>query len=394
MSGNSKDETNHPHHDVRVSFREDVNFADDITKLGVSSGRSKTSTTTTGSSTSESSSKKYSKLRSNLTREQTNRDPFFFYKVTNYLGSGSMGDVKLVKKRKVGGSARRDIQEAVQRQKREKECLNLPVVGNMFQICMDGDLKDNDGLVVPSSHHSTFSFLGKDDTSTVSRSFEDSLWLKDSSSESAESEIIYAMKSILLDQEGMRETFVTELRNEIAILKDLDHPNIVRAIETFEWKGQISIVMELCSGGDLYARDPYTEAEAARITGSILSAIAYMHSRNVVHGDLKFENVLFANKSPMSEVKLIDFGLSQFYVDKKLTNVSGTIYTMVSRWWYQCNLDSFLDGMLTFAFSWNQAPEVLLGSHTEKADMWSIGTCGVRVSPPLFTTAQRMPHNL
>jgi len=367
MSGNSKDETNLPQH-VRVSFREDVNFADDITKLGVSSGRSKTSTTTsTGSSTSESSSKKYSKLRSNLTREQTNRDPFFFYKVTNYLGSGSMGDVTLVKKRKVGGSARRDIQEAVQRQKREKECLNIPIVGNVFQICMDGNLKDNE-LDGPSSHHSTFSFLGNDDTSTASRTFEDSLWLKDSSSESAESEIIYAMKSILLDQVGMRETFVTELRNEIAILKDLDHPNIVRAIETFEWKGQISIVMELCSGGDLYARDPYTEAEAARITGSILSAIAYMHSRNVVHGDLKFENVLFANKSPMSEVKLIDFGLSQIYVDKKLTHVSGTIYTM--------------------------APEVLLGSHTEKADMWSIGMCGVRVSPPLFTTAQRMSHNL
>jgi calcium-dependent protein kinase len=129
----------------------------------------------------------------------------------------------------------------------------------------------------------------------------------------------------------------------------LDHPNIVRAIETFEFEGMISLVMELCSGGDLYVRDPYSEAEAARIVSSILSAIAYMHSQNVVHRDLKFENVLFVNTSPMSDVKLIDFGLSRVYGGgQKLTDISGTIYTI--------------------------APEVLKNNHTEKADIWSIGT--------------------
>ena len=57
----------------------------------------------------------------------------------------------------------------------------------------------------------------------------------------------------------------------------------------------------------------------------------------------------------MSPVKLIDFGLSRVYVDKKLTDISGTIYTM--------------------------APEVMKGQHTEKADMWSIGKCEHDVSP-------------
>jgi len=327
----------------RVSFREDVVFTD------ISSTRSKASSND-DSICGTDRSQKYTKLRSSLTREQTNRDPFFFYQVTKNLGAGSMGDVKLVKKmaNKVGGSARRDIQEAVKRQQREKECLNLPVIGNLFQFCIDGDLKDED--VNASSHHSFSSFLSGTEDSTVSaaRSFEDSLLSGSSSATRGESEIIYAMKSIHLDQ-VMEKEFIDELRNEIAILKDLDHPNIVRAIETFEWKGKISIVMELCSGGDLYARDPYTEAEAARIISSILSAIAYMHSKNVVHRDLKFENVLFVNTSPMSEVKLIDFGLSKVYVDKKLTDISGTLYTM--------------------------APEVFRGNHTEKADMWSIGKC-------------------
>lgn len=337
-SGNNdpKVESGNKETDVRVSFREDVVFAGN--KFDGWSTRS----------TSTESSQKYSKLRSSLTREQTNRNPFFFYQVTKHLGDGSMGSVALVKKRadKVGGSARRDIQEAVKRQQREKECLKLPVIGNLFQFCIDGDLKD--GVVDASSHHSFSSFLsGTDDsTASASRSFEDSLLNGSASAANSESEIVYAMKSIHLDQ-VMRKEFVDELRNEIAILKDLDHPNIVRAIETFEWKGKISIVMEVCSGGDLYTRDPYTEMEAARIITSILSAIAYMHSKKVVHRDLKFENVLFVNTSPMSEVKLIDFGLSQVYVDRKLTDVTGTIYTM--------------------------APEVLLGNHTEKADLWSIG---------------------
>lgn len=351
---------------TKVSFRDDVEFADSNEKMDaaiVSSTRSTLSSGSGGGTPDTSTHSRYTKLRSSLTREQTKRDPFFFYQVTVNLGCGSMGDVKLVKKRanKVGGSARRDYQQAIKRQQQEEKCLNLPVIGNLFQTCIDNDDEDRDrnGLLVPeSSQHSVFSFLSggtADESTTVSaeRSFEDSLLKSNddgSSNESSSSQQSYAMKSILLDQ-VMQDEFIAELRNEIAILKDLDHPNIVRAMETFEWRGTISIVMELCSGGDLYARDPYTELEAARLVRSICSAIAYMHSKNVVHRDLKFENVLFANTSPLSDVKLIDFGLSKIYcrgVDQKLTDVSGTIYTM--------------------------APEVMRGEHTEKADMWSIGT--------------------
>jgi serine/threonine protein kinase len=155
------------------------------------------------------------------------------------------------------------------------------------------------------------------------------------------------MKSIHLSR-VTDDSFVTELKNEISILKKLDHPHIVRAIETFEHRNQIFIVMEICSGGDLYSRDPYTEEEAARIVSSILSAIGYMHSRNCAHRDLKYENVLFVNDSPKAEIKLIDFGLSKVYGDNtQLTEGVGTIYTM--------------------------APEVLKGNYSQKADVWSVG---------------------
>jgi len=107
--------------------------------------------------------------------------------------------------------------------------------------------------------------------------------------------------------------------------------------------------MELCSGGDLYSQDPYVEDEAARIISSILSAVSYMHSKNVVHRDLKYENILFVSNSSRSEIKLIDFGLSKKYVSDsgEMTEGVGTIYTM--------------------------APEVLKGTYTSQADLWSVG---------------------
>ena len=111
---------------------------------------------------------------------------------------------------------------------------------------------------------------------------------EDQSGSSNSYDMTYAMKSIHISR-CTDPTFVEELQNEIQILKALDHPHIERVLETFEYDSQIFVILELCSGGDLYRRDPYTEDEAARITSSILSAIAYMHSKNVyVKGILYF----------------------------------------------------------------------------------------------------------
>jgi calcium-dependent protein kinase len=64
-----------------------------------------------------------------------------------------------------------------------------------------------------------------------------------------------------------------------------DHPNIVKAHEVFSHKKQIFIILELCDGGDLYTRLPFSEMEAAYISGKMLSAIKYMHDHGIVHRD-------------------------------------------------------------------------------------------------------------
>jgi len=65
---------------------------------------------------------------------------------------------------------------------------------------------------------------------------------------------VYALKEI--DISYVKEGYVDELRNEIELLKDIDHQNIIKLYETFYYRKKLSMVIELCSGGDLYARNP------------------------------------------------------------------------------------------------------------------------------------------
>lgn len=145
------------------------------------------------------------------------------------------------------------------------------------------------------------------------------------------------------------QDFVNEMKNEVDIMKQLDHPNIVRIYNLFENGNDDSImlVMEFLDGGDLWTRSPYTEAQAAKVLTKILSAIAYLHKLKIVHRDLKMENAIYENTSPDAEPKLIDFGLSKAHVRDNMTCRVGTLLTM--------------------------SPQVLEGQYTAKADLWSVG---------------------
>jgi serine/threonine protein kinase len=65
--------------------------------------------------------------------------------------------------------------------------------------------------------------------------------------------------------------------------------------------------------GDLHARIPYTEQQAANVTKQVIKAISYLHSKSICHRDIKFENVIFESDHPEAVIKVIDFGLSKKY---------------------------------------------------------------------------------
>lgn len=136
--------------------------------------------------------------------------------------------------------------------------------------------------------------------------------------------------------EGNRKTRL----DEYDILNEIKgkHPNIVEMVDTFENDSEIYLVLEYCAGGELFTaiqrrrqrdigrinvdtvnsisdRPPiYSEPQAARITSQLLSALKFLHSRNIVHRDVKPENILLTSKDDDRgnvTVMLSDFGLAR-----------------------------------------------------------------------------------
>ena len=195
---------------------------------------------------------KSSSLRGNLTRNQLNKDPLFYYEVVSVLGVGSMGSVAKVKKRQgvVGGSARKGLQDHFRRERRLRECFRLPLVGGVFQFCLKGYLEYRESetaFVRTSSRGSPSNFSDSASSSLLNATdaevedYNDGHGLQ---GEEEQPDMLYAMKSIHLSR-VTNESFVDELRNEIAILRTLDHPHIVKAIEVFEHRNQLFIVQEV-----------------------------------------------------------------------------------------------------------------------------------------------------
>lgn len=225
-------------------------------------------------------------LHDNLTRQRLNRDPLKYYEIITVLGVGSMGSVSKVKKRSeaVGGSSRAHYLKS------ESRSHILERLALIFKLCCgtaEEKERTRDILHIPS--------MRRFDMSSHSRKSADSI---SGSSHGVSSMVtfghqdtFFALKSIALDKTTSK-ALIDEMKNEVEMLKKMDHPHIVRAMETFDFKHQIYIIMELCSGGDLYTRDPYTEEEAANITASVLSAVSYMHSMGITHRDLKYENIV------------------------------------------------------------------------------------------------------
>merc|ERR1719262_1755611 len=158
------------------------------------------------------------------------------------------------------------------------------------------------------------------------------------------------------------------LKAEIGIMKLMDHPNIIKLYENFEDQKNIYLVMELCSGGELFDKiieaGHFTEVQAAIIVQQIVRAIFYMHESGVCHRDLKPENFLFQTKEAVEKnnLKVIDMGLScTFKPGQVLTTKAGTPYYV--------------------------APQVLAGKYDHSADVWSLGVimyvllCGY---PPFY----------
>ncbi|TNV85162.1 hypothetical protein FGO68_gene11276 [Halteria grandinella] len=156
------------------------------------------------------------------------------------------------------------------------------------------------------------------------------------------------------------------LENEFEILKQVDHPNIIKFYEMYVDDKDYHLVTEYCGGGELFdhiiERGKFSESYASRIIKQILSAIKHLHDRNICHRDLKPENILFESKSKDAQVKLIDFGLSKYFISNNYAS-RGSLIGRKEQNLMQTKIGT----------PYYMAPEVIKGSYDQTCDMWSLG---------------------
>ena len=165
----------------------------------------------------------------------------------------------------------------------------------------------------------------------------------------------FAMKEIPKTSEDLLSD--NEIMDEITILKNLDHPDIVRITEFYNTDTSYFIISEYCKYGELFEQIKYefSETQIAVMFRQILSGIAYLHSNNIIHRDLKLENILindieksYSTNEDLFLLKIIDFGTAKIFdKNKRPRAVVGSIYYI--------------------------APEVILKKYGKECDMWSLG---------------------
>lgn len=168
-----------------------------------------------------------------------------------------------------------------------------------------------------------------------------------------DSDETFILKKIKIDTMSKKDR--KEALNEVCVLKQLDHPHIIKYNTSFVESGNLCIVMEYAPGGDLCQylkkRKGVHVAEETVLAQfvQLCQAINYIHSHRILHRDLKTQNVFLTNDG---KVKLGDFGIS-----KILNETKGYANTLVGTPYYL-------------------SPELCQEKpYNNKSDIWSLGCC-------------------
>ncbi|KAL3659444.1 hypothetical protein V7S43_015436 [Phytophthora oleae] len=143
---------------------------------------------------------------------------------------------------------------------------------------------------------------------------------------------------------------------EVKILREMQHPHIVKLYDVFQEEKYFFLVTEYMPGGELFERivkkNFYSEREARDLVKVLLETIAFCHDADVVHRDLKPENLLLSSKEDDADIKLADFGFA-----KKSAIQNGDTGLSTA-----CGTPGYV------------APEILMSKpYGKEVDIWSIG---------------------
>jgi len=196
----------------------------------------------------------------------------------------------------------------------------------------------------------------------------------------------------LTSKQGSQEKFATKkidkkyaanpkakkyIDNEIKILKEIDHPNIIKLYDVKENNQNYYLVMEYCNGGGLsdcleyhikQFRKPFSEEIVQYLMKQIVSGLRYLHGKHILHRDIKLDNILVKFDSEedrqkknmlKAKVKIIDFGFARYLDPKQLA--FSTLGSPI-------NMEPGILRKL------NRMENSRDYGYDEKADIWSLGT--------------------
>eukprot|EP00298_Acanthocystis_sp_HF-20_P005417 c15590_g1_i1.p1 GENE.c15590_g1_i1~~c15590_g1_i1.p1 ORF type:complete len:472 (+),score=143.33 c15590_g1_i1:9-1424(+) len=160
----------------------------------------------------------------------------------------------------------------------------------------------------------------------------------------------YALKMIDTEVYEANKEYIDQ---ESKLLASLNHPNIVKFKELYRTPVNFVLVMEYLEGDQLFeallSRSNYLEFDSMEIAATILDAVRYLHANNIVHRDIKPQNMIFDSKGPDAILKLTDFGLATVFENTRSVKAD-------------CGTTAFM------------APEMLQHkSYGPAIDMWSCG---------------------
>uniref|UniRef100_A0A3B4FDH9 Serine/threonine-protein kinase 17A n=1 Tax=Pundamilia nyererei TaxID=303518 RepID=A0A3B4FDH9_9CICH len=124
-----------------------------------------------------------------------------------------------------------------------------------------------------------------------------------------------------------------EIIHEIALLELASAcPHVVNLHQVYEMASEMVLVLEFAAGGEIFNQcvsdqedEAFSEEDVKRLMRQILEGVAFLHQNNVVHLDLKPQNILLTSTSPLGDIKIVDFGLSRMVSShQELREIMGT----------------------------------------------------------------------
>ncbi|KAK7747281.1 signal transducing kinase of the PAK [Cytospora paraplurivora] len=223
---------------------------------------------------------------------------------------------------------------------RQRQSTAIDVVASLKRICSEGD---------PREIYRGFSKIGQGASGGVYTGHERG------------SNRLVAIKQMNLEQQPKKDLII----NEILVMKESSHPNIVNFIDSYLCGGELWVVMEYMEGGsltDVVTFNIMTEGQIASVCRETLKGLQHLHSKGVIHRDIKSDNILLSLEG---NIKLTDFGFCATINEahNKRTTMVGTPYWM--------------------------APEVVTRKeYGRKVDIWSLGIMAIEMiegEPPYLT---------